>query len=346
MESAQALKLAEHAARRTAIQHWLESVSGVHPITLHPMIGDASTRRYFRVDVRGASFVVMDAPPEHENCHAFVAIAKALREVGLNTPDILESDLTQGFLLLTDFGESTYLSSLNAQNADHLYDKALDALAVLQSCDFVNDHAIPPFTANFIQKEWSWHKEWFLEKFLGLAISDIENDLDRSYNQIVTAVMSQPHVFMHRDYHSANLMVLDENEVGILDFQDAFIGPVTYDLVSLLRDCYIAWPKDRVHGWVKSYHQKLIAQGMLENVSDEEFLRWFDWMGMQRHLKALLTFSRKHVRDQQSQYLRFVPRTLHYLLMVSEQYPELIILHDFLRLTVKPAVERNLLCAL
>lgn len=345
MESVQALKLTEQAERTTAIQHWLESVSGVHPIILHPMVGDASNRRYFRVNVRGLSFVVMDAPPALENCRPFVAIAKALREIGLNTPDILEADLEQGFLLLTDFGGATYLSALNTQNADHLYDTALDALSVLQTCHFVNDHAIPPFTPDFMNKEWTWHKEWFLTKFLQLSLFGIENELDHCYSLIMNAAADQPQVFMHRDYHSANLMVLADNEVGILDFQDAFIGPVTYDLVSLLRDCYIDWPQERVAVWVKSYQQKLMVQGSLEKVSERDFLRWFDWMGMQRHLKALLTFSRKHVRDHQSQYLRHVPRTLNYLLVVSEQYPELATLHDFLRFIVKPAIARNLACA-
>jgi N-acetylmuramate 1-kinase len=189
-------------------------------------------------------------------------------------------------------------------------------------------------------KEWAWHKEWVLDKFLGLSSPLAEKSLDACYELLVESAVTQPQVFMHRDYHSANLMVLPEGKVGILDFQDAFIGPVTYDLVSLLRDCYIDWPRERVRSWALFYLQTLHDKGLLSHVDDQEFLRWFDLMGMQRHLKALLTFARKHVRDHQSHYLDHIPRTLGYLLNVSQHYPEFTRLHDYLRVTVQPAFER------
>ncbi len=342
MESAQELKIAEikNAERLTELEQWLRAKCALQVDALQPMHGDASFRRYFRIHAHGNSFVVMDAPPPQENCRSYVAVANALRSIGLKTPEIIHADLAQGFLVVTDFGDATYLKTLNTDNADRLYQRALRALALLQGCRSVAGHIVPVFTADFMWKEWAWHKEWVLEKMLGLAPPVAEDDLDQCYQFIVRSAVEQPQVFMHRDYHSANLMVLEEDSVGILDFQDAFIGPVTYDLVSLLRDCYIDWPRERVQDWVVSYFRQLCHLGTLQGISEQDFLRWFDLMGVQRHLKALLTFSRKHVRDHQSHYLKYVPRTLEYILSVSQYYRELDILHDYLRVTVQPAFER------
>ena len=194
-------------------------------------------------------------------------------------------------------------------------------------------------------QEWAWHKEWFLEKLLGVSVGAEEQVLDACYALLVESATTQPQVFMHRDYHSANLMVLPAQGVGILDFQDAFVGPLTYDLASLLRDCYIEWPEERVNQWALAYQKKLQQSGVA-NVDPRLFLRWFDLMGMQRHLKALLTFARKYVRDQQPHYLDYVPRTVNYLQRVCQRYPEFSALNRYLNTTVKPAVERALLlCA-
>ncbi|VVC75055.1 hypothetical protein AQUSIP_03300 [Aquicella siphonis] len=342
MESAQSLKIAESnlIERRQALEDWLKSACGLYDISLQPMPGDASLRRYFRLQAQERSFVVMDAPPPQENVRPFAAISRALRGMGLQTPEIFQADNEQGFLLLTDFGDATYLRTLHAGNAGVLYQRALDALAVLQSCRLVSGHAIPPFTADFMWKEWAWHKEWVMEKLLGLALGHAESALDACYRHIVETASAQPQVFMHRDYHSANLMVLESGETGILDFQDAFIGPVTYDLVSLLRDCYIDWPDAQVQTLALCYAEKLQALDATTRVSRQDFLYWFDLMGLQRHLKALLTFARKHVRDHQPRYLEFVPRTMHYLLNVSQRYPELSALHVYLRDTLKPALSK------
>lgn len=331
--------------RKTELMHWLSVDCQLSSFTLQAMPGDASFRRYFRVYLSSRSFVAMDAPPQRENCRLFIAIAQALRQHGLHTPEIIAAKIEQGFLLMTDFGDQTYLKALSAENADLLYQRALTALVRLQNCRQVSGHPVPSFTCDFMLKEWDWHKEWFLNKLLNLSHAALEKDLDQCYHLLVEAAASQPQVFMHRDYHSANLMVLPQNEVGILDFQDAFIGPVTYDLVSLLRDCYIDWPQAKVESWVFHYLQQLQKTGELGDVNADIFLRWFDWMGMQRHLKALLTFARKHVRDHQSHYLRFIPRTLNYLVNTSQRYPELTILHDYLRVTVQPTFARTYLCA-
>lgn len=322
MESAMDLKV---DMRQQALVQWLELVAGLSRVALQPMQGDASFRRYFRVQ----SFVAMDAPPPQENCAPFVAIAHALRGMGLQAPEIVQADLTRGFLLLTDFGDQTYLKALNPDNADVLYQRALKALAVMQGCQQVQSHTLPLFDADFMRKEWVWHQEWFLQKYLNLDIAAEQSSLNACYEMLVASAINQPQVFMHRDYHAGNLMVLPD-EVGILDFQDAFIGPVTYDLASLLRDCYVCWPASQIEKWTLDYLALLQDQRSdLRAISGEQFLRWFDLMGIQRHIKALMTFARKKVRDQQSNYLQHVPRTLNYIVEVSARYYELAPLHEF-----------------
>jgi aminoglycoside/choline kinase family phosphotransferase len=297
------------------------------------MAGDASFRRYFRVHGPSSTMVAMDAPPSQENCSAFVAVAHSLRSRGLMAPEIIAADIERGFLLLTDFGDQTLLKSLNMNNADTLYGSALEALAILQAGREVAGRTIPLFTAELMWKEWAWHKEWFLVKFLGVSLGQEEAALNHCFSLLVDAAVSQPQVFMHRDYHSANLMLLSDvrssSSVGILDFQDAFIGPVTYDLASLLRDCYIDWPEAEVQRWALAYLKQLQLRGQLTQVDEQTFLRWFDFMGLERHIKALFTFARKQVRDHQPQYLKHIPRTLHYIQDVSGRYPELAALHTF-----------------
>jgi aminoglycoside/choline kinase family phosphotransferase len=298
----------------------------------HPLAGDASFRRYFRISQPAGSYIAMDAPPEKENCVPFVAISRALRSHGLLTPEIIAEDLSQGFLLLSDFGDRLLLNELSVVNAEMLYTQALDALAVLQSCSSVIGWEIPPFTAEFMYKELKLFQEWYLKQHLAIDLSAAtESMLDQLFLFLAETAASQPQVFMHRDYHSANLMVLPNDQIGILDFQDAFIGPVTYDLVSLLRDCYIAWPEEQVTKLALKYRDQLNLA-----VSDYEFLRWFDLMGLQRHLKALLTFSRKYRRDGNANYLKHIPCTLNYILLESQRYTECQEFYTFLREIVMP----------
>lgn len=314
--------------RTNDLHHWLTHDCQLPPFQLEPMQGDASFRRYFRVKTADHSYVAMDAPPPRENCVPFVAIANQLRTIGLCAPEIIASSLSRGFLLLTDFGDQQYLKTLTAANADELYGRALNALAVLQTCRNVDGWVIQDFTAEFMRHELELFKEWFLQKHLGLTLTaQTENQLATCFDFLATSAANQTQVFMHRDYHSANLMVLPDQQVGILDFQDAFIGPVTYDLVSLLRDCYIAWPDEQVVKWALQYHEKLA----LPDVNAELFLRWFDLMSLQRHLKALLTFSRKFRRDNNSNYLQHIPRTLNYIANVSARYPECSVLQELVR---------------
>jgi hypothetical protein len=323
--------------RKHLLQKWLTETCHLDNITLHAMQGDASFRRYFRVQLPNhMSYVAMDAPTEREACKPYIAISKALRDQGLRAPEIIENDLGHGFLLLTDFGDRQLLKELTKTNAPHLYSKALDALAVLQRCQNVDGWKIQPFTAHFMQQELMLAKEWFFETHLGLILStEDENMLEKFFQFLATSAANQSQVFMHRDYHSLNLMWLPESQVGILDFQDAFYGPVTYDLVSLLRDCYVDWPDEMIYKLVLEYHERLNLR-----VSKDEFYYWFEMMGLQRHLKALLTFARKYERDHNKNYLQHIPRTLLYIEKVSAKYPLIKDFYQFLENIIMPAYER------
>lgn len=337
MESVDGLKIIN---RQKALLDWLHKDCGLSSISLLPIEGAASFRRYFRIHAHDTSLVVMDAPPSLENCQSYIHIANTLRKMQLNTPEIYAADVSLGFMLITDFGDMTYLKALNDQNVDSLYSQALSSLIVLQSCKEVEGHSIPTFDSHFMRQEWAWHKEWFANKLLGLTPLSNEKELDVCFELLVTSALNQPQVFMHRDFHSANLMVLPKHDVGILDFQDAFIGPVTYDLVSLLRDCYINWPEERVKKWVNQYRQQLHECHVLQDISEELFMQWFDWMSIERHLKALFTFARKKVRDSQPHYLAHIPRTLSYLINTTKEYPALAPMHEYLSDRVMPTFTR------
>lgn len=325
-------------ARQTALVHWLKNDCSLLSHKLKPLAGDASFRRYFRVSQADVSYIAMDAPPPRENCRPFVAIARALKEQGLSVPEIIGSDVERGFLLLSDLGDRLYLNELSLDNAEVLYGRATDALAILQSCSVVHDWEVPLFSADFMVQELQLFKEWFLQKHLALVIDEkTETMLNTFFYFLAESAANQTQVFMHRDYHSANLMVLKDEATGLLDFQDAFIGPVTYDLVSLLRDCYIDWPEVMVKKLALQYKEKI---GSLIRVSDEQFLRWFDLMGLQRHLKALLTFSRKLHRDGSRNYLQHMPRTLNYVLAVSAAYPECREFNHYLVEAIMPAFQK------
>jgi N-acetylmuramate 1-kinase len=324
--------------RQQQLEQWLKTHCQIDTQNMLALAGDASFRRYFRVKHDHDSFIAMDAPPPQENCLPFVAIADALRQKGLTTPQIIASDLTNGFLLLSDFGDDLYLKTLTMDNAELLYSRALDSLSILQSCRRVKGLTIPVFTSEFMYNELQLSKEWFLQKHLQLNLSvQDENMLHEFFKFLADMAAGQPQVFMHRDFHSANLMVID-NDVGILDFQDAFMGPVTYDVVSLLKDCYIDWPEELIKKLVLQYKLQI---GEVVAASDEQFLRWFDFMGMQRHLKALLTFARKYHRDGNANYLQHMPRTLNYLHLTSERYAESKAFHAFLINHILPAMQNK-----
>ena len=311
---------------------WLERVLPGSARDITPASSDASFRRYFRVRHGGVTRIVMDAPPDREDCGRFVTLAGALGTLGLHVPEILAADLGRGFLLLTDLGECHYLGSLDDANAQWLYGDALEALLRLQTRGDRSSALLPAYDGALLDQEMALFREWFLGRHLGLDLSAQEREvLDETFGFLRERALEQPQVWVHRDYHSRNLMHTPRANPGVLDFQDAVIGPVTYDLVSLLRDCYVSWPRQRVEVWALGYRQRLHSLGMPGVDDPGAFLGWFDLMGVQRHLKAIGIFARLNWRDGKPGYLGDIPRTLGYVLQVAERYPQLADLGALLR---------------
>jgi hypothetical protein len=319
--------------RFEALKEWTGRVLGAGAFDIRPASADASFRRYFRVTLGQRSLIVMDAPPDQGGMRSYVTVARHFHAIGLNVPEVLEQDHERGFLLITDLGEQLYQGSLNEQTVERLYGDALGALIVLQAgTSTTADPFLPDYDEALLLREMEIFREWYLGRHLGLRLSAGQNRvLDEVFTQLARSALAQPRVWVHRDYHSRNLMVTRLNNPGILDFQDAVLGPVTYDLVSLLRDCYISWPRERVEDWVKGYHELALQSGIPVGEDDARFLRWFDLMGAQRHLKASGIFARLNHRDGKPGYLADIPRTLGYVHEVSARYPELQPLQALLR---------------
>ncbi len=306
------------AERIKKLEKWLADQVGLPPFSLKPASADASFRRYFRITQGDKSYIAMDAPPDKEDCRPFVAIARQLKSAGLNVPSVHAENLEQGFLLLDDLGSSLYLDTLNPDNADQLYGDAIASLVQLQSK--VSAKVLPPYNRALLMQEMELFREWLLQKQLGLSLSESEHSLlSQGFELLADNALAQPQVAVHRDYHSRNLMQSRPNP-GILDFQDAVNGPATYDLVSLLRDCYIQWPAEQVEGWAMIYFRQAVKSGVLLSEHEEKFLQWFDLMGVQRHLKAAGIFARLDQRDGKPGYIKDIPRTLGYIETVAARY--------------------------
>lgn len=325
-------------AERTALlSDWLTTALGSTGFTLEPASGDASFRRYWRVRTGDGSYVAMDAPPAQEDTARFVRLAELFRAIGLNTPRVHARDEELGFLLLDDLGTRPYLDALDADNAERLYGDALGALAVIQACGPLE--GLPEYDEPFLRRELEIFREWLVGRHLGLALSAEEQaGIERAFDLLVASALEQPRVCVHRDYHSRNLMVTAPPSPGILDFQDAVVGPVTYDLVSLLRDCYIAWPAEQVQSWAWGYFQLAVQSGILRPEDEARFPRWFDLMGAQRHLKAAGIFARLNERDGKPGYLADIPRTLGYVLEIAPAYAALDPLAELIEQRVLPAL--------
>ncbi|MCP3871268.1 MAG: phosphotransferase [Gammaproteobacteria bacterium] len=307
--------------RLSELNRWLSDGPGFKDFLITPASSDASFRSYYRIEGDGGSWIAMDAPPEKENCGPFVTIAGQLSALGLHVPDIIASDQEKGFLLLEDFGSIHYLDELNEGTVERLYGDALAALAVIQACG--DRSVLPVYDKRMLMREMGLFEEWLLGRYLGLQLSDSERQMVESvFELLVKSALEQPQVCVLRDYHSRNLMITRSNNPGILDFQDAVSGPVTYDLVSLLKDCYIGWPRERVKRWVGGYFELARQSGILREEHEDRFLRWFDLMGVQRHLKAAGIFARLKVRDGKPGYLGDIPRTLGYISDLEQEYPE------------------------
>jgi aminoglycoside/choline kinase family phosphotransferase len=322
--------------RQAQLTRWVGDLLGAPGVELKPASADASFRRYWRVRHRGTSLILMDAPPQSEDCGRWADLARRFAAIGLHTPEIHAEDRARGFLAISDLGERLYLRELNDESADRLYGDALAALATIQACGPLE--GLPSYDGAFVRRELAIFRDWLLGQHLGATLDPQEEaGWGRVCDLLAANALEQPQVCVHRDFHSRNLMVTEPPSPGILDFQDAVVGPVTYDLVSLLRDCYIAWEPERVVDWALGYLQLAVQSGILPPVEPERFLRWLDLMGAQRHLKAIGIFARLKHRDGKPDYLGDIPRTLAYVRDVARRYPELADLDRLIRVRLDPA---------
>lgn len=306
--------------RKVALDQWVSTYLGAG-VTGEPASADASFRRYFRYRHDGRSLIAMDAPPAQEDCRPFVDVAQRLQRAGLHVPEIVQQDLDQGFLLLTDMGNETWLTALNENNADGWYSAAIDTLITQQL--HADMSGLPAYDEALLQRELELFPQWYLFRHREKVVTgELRQRLDRVFNVLIESALAQPQVFVHRDYMPRNLMVSDPNP-GVLDFQDAVAGPISYDVISLFKDAFISWPEERVLGWLRQYFDKATAAGLPVPAEFDDFLRDCDLMGAQRHLKVIGIFARICHRDGKPKYLGDVSRFFAYLRTVIARRPEL-----------------------
>ena len=319
-------------ARLALIEDWLSRELRLAVTRIEPASSDASFRRYLRAFCGTDTYVVMDAPPEKEDVRPYLKVSALLESLGVHVPHVHASDVTRGVLLLEDLGTTLYLDRLSAgDDPEPLYAAALDALAAIQLRGVAGSAQLAPYGRAELAREMALMPEWFLGRHLQLALDSAERGLlERTCEFLIREALAQPAVFVHRDYHARNLLVVGVRNPGIVDFQDALRGPVGYDLVSLLKDCYIAWPRERVVAWVSAFRARLLAAGGAAGASEATFLRWFDLIGVQRHIKVLGIFCRLWYRDGKPGYLADLPRTLDYVRDTAARYAELHALAGFI----------------
>jgi len=309
--------------RKHLLETWINAQFAGKPYTLQPASADASFRRYFRVFLDDQTYIAMDAPPQHENCTAFLNVANILASTGVHVPRVIAQDLDRGFLLLSDLGNKTFLQAFNNQIdvAKQLYSDATDALIKIQLSQQVDD--LPVYDEALLQKELNLFPEWYIARHLQVNLSEKQQVILRAaFMRILHNNLAQARVLVHRDYHCRNLLVACPNP-GILDFQDAVFGPITYDLVSLLKDAYIQWEEECILDWTIRYWEKARQAGLPVPSDFALFYRDFEWMGVQRHLKVLGIFARLNYRDGKAAYLKDMPRVMTYLRKACERYREL-----------------------
>ena len=333
--------------RLQLLQSWLEDClpalflqqgwGEVPAASLTPASSDASFRRYFRWQAEGRSLILMDAPPPQEDCRPFVRIAALLADSGVHVPRILAQDLERGFLVLDDLGRQTWLEVLNADNADALFEQALQALLRFQRMPGAD--ALPPYDDALLRRELQLFPDWYLQRHLGVELSDVQQaQWQRVCDLLVGSALAQPRVFVHRDYMPRNLMLSEPNP-GILDFQDAVHGPISYDVTSLFKDAFLSWPEARVQAWLQRYWQLAREAGLAVPAEFAEFQRMSDLMGVQRHLKVIGIFARICHRDGKPKYLADVPRFFSYIEAVLARRPELAVFGELLASLPQPEVQ-------
>ena len=311
--------------RLSQLQEWLPTLAVPTRVeTLRPASADASFRRYFRVDTQdGQTLIVMDAPPPQEDVRPFIHVAEVFGKTGVSVPTVLAQDVERGFLLLSDLGTTTYLNQLNNDTAHKLYIDAIDALVLLQTQS--KPDVLPEYDRALLSRELQLFPDWYIAKHLNVTLTDDQkNTLTKVFDTLLANNLAQTQVFVHRDYHSRNLMVLPTGNPGIIDFQDAVYGPITYDLVSLLRDAYIQWDEEMVLDWVIRYWERARRAGLSVAPDIDTFYRDFEFMGLQRHLKVLGIFARLYHRDGKDAYLKDMPLVMEYTLRAARRYSALI----------------------
>ena len=332
--------------RQERLQNWVrqslaeKGVDEYRNVTLLQVSGDASFRRYYRVAPGSSSYIAVDAPPQQEDSRPFVSIAKLLVQHGLNAPVVYDADFEQGFMLLSDLGDDLYSDALKDEaQADRLYSDAFRSLLKIQKID-PPAGTVPLYNREALLGEMMLFPDWFVTQQLGLELTRSEQIfLDTVFESLVMNSLSQTQVLVHRDYHSRNLLITPSNSPGMVDFQDALIGAVTYDLVSLLRDCYIAWEPGRVIEWALEYAELALQEGILTDLSEPEFIGWVDLMGIQRHLKVAGIFSRLHLRDGKPIYLKDIPLVIRYITQVCKKYAALSDFLDWIERRILPPME-------
>lgn len=320
--------------RQNALNEWLQIQLNQSSFTLTPLAGDASFRHYLRLSSNNATRIVMDAPPEKENIVPFIRVNQTLQSMGVRTPTIHAVDLKQGFILLDDLGDKLLLNTITQRNQDNLYHSALNTLIHIQKCP---TESIPIFDKAHMLKEISLFHDWFLTAYLGLTLTPEEEQiLGTTFNALTDHLANQPQVFIHRDYHSRNLMVIEENapsQLGVIDFQDAMYGPITYDLASLLKDCYIKLPQAAYNNYLEFFHQH---QPLVQQWSIQTMMNEVDFCGLQRHLKVLGIFCRLALRDNKPNYLGDLPLTMDYTIACLKRHPSFTPFLQFMEERVLP----------
>jgi len=312
-----------------ALDNWLDNLQ-LGSYTLQNLAEDASIRHYFRVVSPQRTYIVMDSSADIESATRYIHCSRVLKNAGLKVPEVFHADPKRGFLLITDFGDDLYLNKLNDKTAEALYQKAFKNLCSLQT--FSLNKNLPCFDEVLFRNEMELFRQWYIPYFFKKQLSGKENKIiDEAFEKLIQSALSQPKVFVHRDYHSKNLMCLPNEELGLLDFQDSLYGPITYDIVSLLKDCYIDWPRERILNWLEIFYDMLCQKERLKEISFKQFLEWFDKMGLQRHIKCLGLFVRLKERDHKSTHLQYLPRVLNYVKETASAYEELLPFYQLLK---------------
>ncbi|MCV2883563.1 phosphotransferase [Aestuariibacter sp. AA17] len=331
--------MSHQVKRQEQLVSWLKQHSQFSFTSLNIVSGDASFRRYFRFQSNQKSYIAVDAPPETEDVNRFIAVAEAYSQHGVRVPAVLAVNVEQGFYVLEDFGDKQFASIFESKSVSDWYQSALKQLPAIQSCTRTAQGNMKFYDQALLDRDFGLFTEWLVNKLLSLKLDEKEQRVLRDA-EIVLAnnMLAQPQVGCHRDFHSRNLMIVGDDEIGVIDFQDAVCGPITYDAVSLLRDCYKAWPEQWVDAQLSALHQRDYSQYPLST-----FRRWFDLTGIQRHAKAAGIFARLHLRDGKSVYLDDIPTALSYIPVIARRYTDL---HDFanlIEMRVIPAFEKNVL---